>query len=69
MLLPRLPLRIYYILAMVFPKITKKEAISIQFDGKVTHYFQCGGQGSQILEQFPGPARIMAVADSLQGIG
>jgi hypothetical protein len=50
MLIPRLPMQKYYILAVVFPKITKKGAISIQFDGQITHYFQCGGQGTQILE-------------------
>jgi hypothetical protein len=48
MLIPRLPGRIYYILAVVFPKITKKGAISIQFDGHITHYFQSGGQGAEI---------------------
>jgi hypothetical protein len=50
MLIPRLPVRIYYILAVVFPKITKKGDISIQFEGQITHYFQRSGQGAQIGE-------------------
>jgi len=48
MLIPRLPVRIYFILAVVFPKITKKRAKSIQFDGQIAYNFQCGGQGAKI---------------------
>jgi hypothetical protein len=48
MLLPRLPGRIYYILAVIFYKITKNSAISIQFDGQIIYYFQSGGQGAEI---------------------
>jgi hypothetical protein len=59
---------IYMILAVIFPKITKKGGISIQFDGQVTHYLHGSSQGTQIGKQFPGPACIVAVPGNFKGV-
>ena len=69
MLIPRLPERIYYILAVVFPKITKKGDISIHFNGQVTHYFHRSGQGTQVRKYFTCPPCIMAVPHCVKDIG
>ncbi len=50
MTISRLPGKIYFILAVIFPKITKKGAKSIKFEGQIAYYFKCSGNCTQIPE-------------------